>query len=62
MTNEEKAIIYDDCVRQMEVCQRVISKIKSHHVTSMPAEEQKIINENEKKIAILTGRLESLFR
>lgn len=62
MTNEEKAVIYDDCVRQMEYLQRQISQIKSHHVTNVPDDQQKIITENERKIALLTGRIESLFK
>lgn len=62
MDNHEKAAIYDDCVRESDRLQRENSKIKSEYTTNIPQHLQTVINQNEAKIALLVGRLESLFK
>lgn len=62
MTNSEKAVIYDECLRESDRLQRVNSKLKSEHVGNIPPNIQTIINENERKIALLVGKLENLFK
>jgi len=62
MTAEEKAIIYDNCIRESDMLQRENSKIKSEYVTNIPPHMQAIIDRNNQRIAVLVGRLESLFR
>lgn len=61
MTQQEKAIIYDQLVRESDKLQRENSKLKSEFTTNIPPHIQKIISENDARIAILVGRLESLF-
>jgi hypothetical protein len=61
MNNQEKAIIYDDCIRQVEVLQRENSRLKSQYVTNIPQHIQKVISENEIKISKFVKKLESLF-
>lgn len=61
MTNEQKAIIYDDCIRESEKLQRVNSKIKSEHTTNIPQNLQQEINNNNVRIDFLVKKLESLF-
>lgn len=61
MTNEEKGVIYDDCIRESERLQRLNSKIKSEYVGNIPDSQQQLINENDTKIAFLVKKLESLF-
>jgi hypothetical protein len=62
MNNEEKALIYDECIRESDRLQREISKIKSEYVVNIPLELQERISLNESKIATLVLRLESLFK
>lgn len=62
MNNQEKAMIYDECIRESDRLQREISKIKSEHVGNIPPELQEKITLNEARIAILVIRLESLFK
>lgn len=62
MNNQEKAFIYDQCLRDSDRLQRENSKLKSDYVGNIPPHIQKTINENEAKIALLVGRLESLFK
>jgi hypothetical protein len=62
MTPEEKAIVYDNCIRESDILQREISKIKSEYVGNIPPNMQVIIDRNNERIAVLVGRLESLFR
>jgi len=62
MTNQEKAIAYDNCIRESDILQRENSKLKSQHTTNVPPDVQKKINENERRIAVLVNRLENLFR
>lgn len=61
MTNEEKAIIYDNCVRESDALQRRNSKLKSEYVTNIPENIQNEINRNTARIDELVKRLESLF-
>lgn len=61
MTNEEKAIIYDNCVRESDRLQRETSKIKSEHAGNIPPELQAVINRNEARISTLVVTLENLF-
>jgi hypothetical protein len=62
MTNQEKAVIYDNCTRESDRLQREISKLKSQYATNIPPHIQKEINEKETRISVLVGRLESLFK
>jgi hypothetical protein len=61
MTNEEKAIVYDNCIRESERLQRINSKIKSEHTTNIPQNLQEEININNVRIDFLVKKLESLF-
>ena len=62
MNNEQKAILYDDLLRESDRLQRINSKLKSEYVTNIPANIQKQIDENNAKIALLVGKLENLLR
>ncbi len=62
MTTQEKAIIYDQCIRESDILQRENSKLKSQYVFNIPAEIEKQINENNARINVLVKRLESLFK
>jgi hypothetical protein len=62
MTNEEKAIVYDNLIRESDYLQRENSKIKSQHVGNIPPNLQEEIKKNDARIALLVGRLESLFK
>lgn len=61
MTNNEKALVYDNCVRESDKLQRENSKIKSDYVGNIPQEQQNILNKNDKRISELVKTLESLF-
>jgi hypothetical protein len=61
MTNEQKAIMYDDYIRESERLQRINSKIKSEHATNIPQNLQEEIDRNNVKIDLLVKKLESLF-
>ena len=61
MTNDDKARLYDDYIRQSEVLQRENSKLKSEFTVNMPDDKQKIINDNDAKIKILVKKLEDLY-
>lgn len=61
MTNAEKATIYDNCIRESDMLQRVNSKIKSEFATNIPADKQMILDQNNARIAVLVKKLESLF-
>ena len=61
MTNEEKSIIYDECLRESDYLQRRNSKLKSEYVGNIPPEIQNEINGNTTRIEFLVKRLESLF-
>lgn len=62
MTNEEKAIIYDECVRESDILQRENSKIKSQYPIDIPLNMLNTLRKNEARIATLVGRLENLFK
>ena len=62
MNNEEKARVYDECIRESDLLQRENSKIKSHNVGNMPQHLQEVINKNDKRISELVRILEGLFR
>jgi hypothetical protein len=61
LTIEQKAEIYDECLRESDRLQLENSKIKAQYVVNIPPNMQQIITKNEAKIAILVGKLESLF-
>ena len=62
MSNENKAQIYDDCLRESDRLQRENSKIKSEYVGNIPPHLQQTIDENNNKISQLVLRLEGLFK
>jgi len=62
MTNEEKAMLYDKYLRQVDTLQREISRIKSENPINIPVELQSVINENHTKISTLQTKVENLFR
>lgn len=61
MRNAEKAVIYDECIRESDNLQRRNSKLKSDYVGNIPPHIQNEINENDKRLVYLVKRLESLF-
>lgn len=61
MTNNEKALVYDNCVRESDKLQRENSKIKSDFVGNIPQEQQAILDRNNKRISELVKTLENLF-
>lgn len=61
MNNQDKARIYDDCLRESDKLQRENSKLKSEYVGNIPPHIQEVINKNNTRIATLVGRLENLF-
>jgi hypothetical protein len=62
MTNQEKAIVYDQLLFESDKLQRENSKLKSQHVGNIPPDVQLVIDRNNARIAVLVGRLESLFQ
>jgi hypothetical protein len=61
MTNEEKSIVYDNCLRESDQLQRENSKLKSEYVGNIPPHIQKQIDDNNNRISQLVKRLENLF-
>ena len=61
MTNDQKAAIYDQCVRESEQLQRINSKLKSEHPINVPQDIQNQIDANNIKIDSLVVKLQSLF-
>lgn len=61
MTNEEKAVKYDDYIRESDMLQRINSKLKSEYAGDIPPPVQDEISRNNKRIAELVTKLESLF-
>jgi len=62
MNNQDKAIIYDNCLRESDVLQRQNSKLKSEFAGNIPPNIQEQINRNDKRIAELVLKLENLFK
>lgn len=62
MNNEQKAIFYDELLRESDRLQRINSKLKSEYVTDIPQNIQAIIDENNAKILTLVVKLENLLR
>ena len=62
MTNEQKAQLYDTCIRESDLLQRENSKIKSEYAGNIPQDQQLILDRNNLRIEELVKRLESLFR
>ncbi len=61
MTQEEKAVKYDDYLRESDFLQRINSKLKSEYVGNIPPQIQSEIDRNTKRISELVTKLESLF-
>ena len=61
MTNEQKAAVYDQCVRESEQLQRINSKLKSEYPINVPEDIQTQIDANNAKIDTLVVKLQSLF-
>jgi hypothetical protein len=61
MTNEQKAALYDQYVRESEQLQRINSKLKSDYPINVPQEIQTQIDANNFKIDSLVVKLQSLF-
>ena len=62
MNNQDKAIVYDNCLRESDALQRQNSKLKSEYAGNIPQQIQEQININDKRIAELVAKLESLFK
>jgi len=62
MDNNQKAAIYEECVRESDRLQRENSRIKSENAGNIPPHLQEVIRKNDERIAVLVGRLESLFK
>ena len=62
MTNDQKAQVYDNCIRESDRLQRENSKIKSEHAGNIPQDQQSILDRNNSRIEELVKRLESLFQ
>ena len=60
MTNQEKAELYDNLIRESDRLHRANSILKSEYVINMPREIQETLKENERKINFIVGRLEWL--
>jgi len=62
MNNADKALIYDECIRESDRLQRENSKIKSEFAGNIPPHLHEVLRQNDVKIAQLVSRLESLFK
>jgi hypothetical protein len=62
MNNQDKALIYDNCLRESDALQRANSKKKSEWTGNIPPHIQEQINKNDKRIAELVAKLENLFK
>jgi hypothetical protein len=62
MNNQDKALIYDNCLRESDALQRANSKMKSEWTGNIPPHIQEQINKNDKRIAELVAKLENLFK
>lgn len=61
MTQQEKAFLYDEYIRESDKLQRENSKIKSEYVVNIPANMQQIIDRNNNRLDVLVKNLEKLF-
>lgn len=61
MNNSEKALIYDEYLRQSDQLQRENSKIKSEFAGNIPPHLQEKIRVNEVRIEELVQKLHKLF-
>jgi hypothetical protein len=61
MNREDKARLYDEYVRESDILQREISKIKSEYVFEFPTDKQEIIDRNNARIEVLVKNLERLY-
>jgi hypothetical protein len=61
LTNEEKAEIYDSCVRQGDAIHYKINKLKSQYFGEMPLDKQQELAKYEMELRTLQHKLESLF-
>jgi len=61
MKNQDKAFIYDECLRESDHLQRLNSKLKSEYAVNTPQHIQEQINKNTKRIDELVKKLNSLF-
>jgi len=61
MTNQDKANIYDQLLRESDILQRENSKLKAQFVGNIPPNIQEIINRNNDKITVVVKKLENLF-
>ena len=62
MTNQEKAVVYDDCLRAVDNRQREVSKLKSEYAGNIPQNIQLRIDQLNKEISNFVIKLENLFR
>lgn len=62
MTNKDKAIAYDNYIRESDFLQRENSHLKSVYAPNIPQEILLKIKNNEKRISIIVGKVEELFR
>ena len=61
MTREEKAVLYDNYIRESDRLQRENSKIKSEYVFNIPPNMQEIIDRNNSRLDVLVKSLEKLY-
>jgi hypothetical protein len=61
MDNNQKAAIYDECVRESDHLQRENSRLKSQNAGNIPQPIQEIIDKNDRRIGELVKILEGLF-
>lgn len=62
MTNESKALQYDELIRESDRLQRINSKLKSEYPINVPDNIQREIDTNKGKLDMLVRRLEDLMR
>ena len=62
MNNQDKATIYDNCLRESDTLQRQNSKLKSEFAGNIPPHIQVEIDRNDRRIAELVTKLENLFK
>lgn len=61
LSQEEKAKIYDACIRESDELQRINSKLKSAYMFNAPVHIMDEISRNDARINYLVNKLESLF-